>query len=239
MRRIAFAFIGAALSGCVTTQPCTGVPSFDGSVCAVSRDPVVAQHDIQSLADQTARERAALVAYLGNDVGLITVIVRKKGNARHKPPATIFIPSRLIPKRHAITAHEITHLLTQGWASQILKEGLAVYAQYRFGEQQGWPNYRRSVHDAARRWRNDPRIAVDTPGAAESALRKARKGETARRLAAYSVAGSWVAWILEVKMGGDIARFLGRLYRTGDYEATLGANYGRLLTEWRAYLDAR
>ena len=157
MCRIAPSLLAAVLLGSGAAQACTGVASADGMVCAVVRGAGVAPGDIQRLADQAAREREALIVYLGNDVGPITLVVRGKGIARHKPPATILIPAKQVAKKYAITAHEITHLLTQGWASRVLKEGLAVYTQYRFGEQQGWPNYRRSVHAAARRWIGDER----------------------------------------------------------------------------------
>ena len=167
------------------------------------------------------------------------MIVRDKGNARHKPPATIFIPSRQIAKGHAITAHEIAHLLTQGWASLVLKEGLAVYVQFRMGEQQGWPNYRRSVHAAARHWRGNDRIAIRSPADAEAALKGRRKGQRQKLLAAYSVSGSWVMWLLEEKFAGDIRRFLSTLYRTDDYEAALNQPYDELHEEWRAFLSSR
>jgi len=42
-----------------------------------------------------------------------------------------------------------------------------------------------------------------------------------------------------VKMAGDIQRFMKTLYRSGDYQAALGANYPDLQTAWRAYIDAR
>ncbi|MGB0555222.1 MAG: hypothetical protein ACPGQV_22085 [Alphaproteobacteria bacterium] len=85
----------------------------------------------------------------GEDVGRVTVRVHDSGIARHFPPATIRISSRLLRKSTVITAHEIIHLLSQGWASQVLKEGLAIYLQARFGEQRGWPNYPRTPRRSA------------------------------------------------------------------------------------------
>ncbi len=208
-------------------------------ICAVNHDPDISLRQIESLADQAARERTALVHFFGNDIGPVTVSVRDKGNAFHKPPSTIHIPSRLIRKSHAITAHEITHLLTQGWASRVLKEGLAVYAQQRFGEQQGWPNYRHTVHAAARRWMSDNPVAIRTLGDAETALRNAQPGETARKLAAYSFAGSWVMWILDVKLNGDVTRFMSQLYRSGDYESALKQTGKSLEREWRAFIGLK
>jgi hypothetical protein len=101
------------------------------------------------LAGQAVREYAALRAVLHEDVGRITVRIHDAGIARHFPPATIRIPTQLLRKSTVIAAHEITHLLSQGWASQVLKEGLASYLQARFVEQQGWPNCRCTLHGAA------------------------------------------------------------------------------------------
>jgi hypothetical protein len=239
VRFLLLATIAALATGCVTQQACSGVQSTDRMICAMNRDPDISRQQIQALADQAVRERTALVGFLGNDVGPIAVIVRDKGNAFHKPPATIHIPSRLIRKSHAITAHEITHLLTQGWASRVLKEGLAVYAQQRFGEQQGWPNYRRSVHAAARHWLSDKRVAIRTLEDAETTFRTAQPGETERKLAAYSLAGSWVSWILDMKLDGDITRFMSQLYRSGDYEGVLKQPAEGLEQEWRAFIDLK
>ena len=223
----------------MSTQPCKGTPSADGTICAVNHDPGASEQQIQHLAEQAARERAALIDYLGNDVGPITVIVRDEGNARHKPQATIFIPSRQIAKRYAITAHEITHFLTQGWASLVLKEGLAVYVKFHLGEQQGWPNYRRPVHAAARHWIENNATAIRSPTDAEAALQGRRKGQRQKLLATYSVSGSWVMWLLEKKFSGDIQRFLTTLYRSGDYRVALNERDTDLYVQWRAYLNSR
>lgn len=238
MRRAGLCFL-LLLVGCVTTATdCRGVASADGAICALNRDPAVTVAQIRTLAEQAARERGALAAYLGHDVGTITLIVRDRGNAYHKPPATIVIPTRQISKRHAITAHEITHLLTQGWASQILKEGLAVYVQERFGEQQGWPNYRRSAHAVARRWMRDGTTGIQTLAEAEATLQRPPSGNRKQRLAAYSLAGSFVRWLIETKFDGGVDRFLAKLYRSGDYQSALNRSNDALRGEWRRDLLA-
>lgn len=237
-KSVTLIFTAILATGCTIDAGCFGIKSADRMVCAKRYDPNVTPEQIRALADQAARERAVLVRYFNSDVGPITLIVRDKGIAYHEPPATIHIPSTRIGKRHAVTAHEITHLLTQGWASRFLKEGLAVYAQYKFGEQQGWPNYRRSVHTAAQRWLAGKDNKIRTPKDAEFALRTARVGERRLRLAAYSVAGSWVMWIIEQKFGGDITRFMSDLYRSGNYDGVSSGGIEELTHEWRAFLAA-
>ena len=239
MRRTGLIPLLFILVGCATPQYCEGVASGDKMICTHNRDEDVTKQRIRALTEQAARERRTLVAYLGNDVGQVTMVVREKGIAHHRPPASIYIPTRLIVKDHAITAHEITHLLTQGWASQVLKEGLAVHVQYRFGEQQGWPNYRRTVRAAARHWRNDPGLAVHTPNDADRVLRPPGGDKMERRRAAYSIAGSWVMWLIERKFDSVVGRFLDSLYRSGDYQSALNQNYASLLQEWRSFLKTQ
>lgn len=121
----------------------------------------------------------------------------------------------------------------------VLKEGLAVYVQFHLGEQQGWPNYRRSVHAAARHWIGNNATAIRSSTDAEAALQGRRKGQRQKLLAAYSVFGSWVIWLLEKKFSGDIQRFLTTLYRSGDYSVALNERDTDFYVQWRAYLNSR
>lgn len=238
LKSAALFFAVLLFGGCALRPGCSGIESADQTICVVRYDKNITSEQIQALADQAARERTILVRYFGNDVGPITVIVRDRGIAYHEPPTTIHIPSARITKRYAITAHEMTHLLTQGWASRVLKEGLAVYAQYKFGEQQGWPNFRHSVHAAAQQWLVDKNNKIRTPKEADFALRTAGRGERRLRLAAYSIAGSWVMWIVEQKFEGDITRFMDDLYRSGNYDNVLSGGIEALTQEWYAFLAA-
>jgi len=188
---------------------------------------------------QACREYEKLKILFKADVGPVTIRVRSGGVGRHMPPAAVHIPIRLIDRSTAITAHELTHLLTQGWASQLLKEGLAVYAQDRMGEQRGWPHYRRTVHGAARHWTGRPGAQVRGPGEANRVLSKPHPGETRLRQTAYAVAGSWVKWLIEAKLGGDVERFMADLYRTNAYKAATGQRFAMLATEWRQFIRAR
>ena len=221
-----------AAAGCETTREAAD-PSADKTVRVVNHDPKLGSQQLERLAGQAAREYALLRQAFGKDVGRVTVEVRDRGVGRHRPPATILIPSRLIRTSRAITAHEITHLLAQGWASAVLKEGLAVYAQARFGEQRGWPNNGRPIHRSARRWRNMPDVGVRTPADADAVLRTARRGEVRR--AAYAIAGSWVTWIVDEKLG--LGRFMAALYRSGDYPTALGRSEAALAREWAGFVE--
>jgi hypothetical protein len=201
-----------------------------------NNDPTITKAQRQALRQQAAREYEKLKFFFNADVGPVTLTVRDHGVGRHVPPAQIIIPSRLIEKSRAITAHELTHLLTQGWASSLLKEGLAVYAQDKFGEQRGWPNFKQSVHRAAIIAINKAEPLVRGPGDANHVLSTRNPGNTNLRRAAYNVAGSWVMWIIEQRMDGDITRFMADLYRSNAYRKALGSSFAELRREWREFL---
>lgn len=222
----------------VFVAPLLAAPSASAAetIRVISEDPSVDAGQLDALGVQAGREYDKLKALFNADVGVVTLRVRRNGVARHLPPATIVIPSRLVSEARAITAHELTHLLTQGWANGLLKEGLAVYAQDKLGEQAGWPNDGRSVHRVAEKAVAAPKPMVRGPGDANRVLSTRNPGRTALRRAAYAVAGSWVTWLIEEKFGGDVSRFMATLYGTGSYTAALGQPFQPLRTEWRAFV---
>ncbi|MBT6095523.1 MAG: hypothetical protein HOH04_11625 [Rhodospirillaceae bacterium] len=229
----------AAILLCVTlpTLLCVAPPTQASDIVqATNHDRSLSSNQVQALVGQVEREYEKLKAIFAVDVGPVTLSVRKTGVARHLPPAEIIIPSRLIKQARAITAHELTHLLTQGWASGLLKEGLAVYAQDKFGEQPGWPNDAKPIHRVAAEAIGVAQPLVRGPGDANRVLTTRNPGKAALRRAAYSVAGSWVTWIIDERMGGDIARFMATLYRSGNYKRALGSSFKELLPLWRAYV---
>ena len=236
-------FASVSLAGCQTTspvsQPAAAVRSIDGSVRVVDHSAELDPEALRRLADQTEREYLQLQQLFGVHVGHVTVNVRKTGVGRHFPPAAIRIPMTTIAKRTAITAHELTHLLNQGWASMVLKEGLAVYGQNRIGEQPGWPNYKRGIHRAAHAAIIAPAAPVRSPAGAEQAFATARLGQTVKRRAAYNVSGSWVTWLINQRMGGNLDRFMATLYRSGDYPAATGKSYAWLDAAWRRFVARR
>ena len=192
---------------------------------------------VPGLIGQAAREYEKLKVLFHNDVGVVTIRLRANGPARHLPPADIVIPAPRVRDGRAVTAHEITHLLNQGWANGLLKEGLAVWAQDRVGEQAGWPNEGRLIHQVARAAITEADPLVRGPSDANKVLSTRNPGMAKLRRAAYAVAGSWVTWLIETQFAGDVMRFQAELYRTGNYQAVLGRPFKPLRREWRAYLD--
>ncbi|MCP5368320.1 MAG: hypothetical protein H6907_10790 [Hyphomicrobiales bacterium] len=243
MGRIAWGLLGLLLVAAAPAPAGAGagagadVASADGTVRVASRDPALPAPLLADLADRAAREYAALRRLFRSDVGPVRVVVADRPVAFHRPPATVHIPSRTLRRGTAITAHEITHLLARGWASQVLKEGLAVYAQERVGTARGWPNYRRTVHATAARLSAPAGAAVKSPADAETVLGGPARKDVAARRAAYAVAGSWVQWLIEEIFAGDTARFMDRLYRSGDYRAATGESHAGLQARWRAFID--
>lgn len=231
MRAVALFLIAVLL----LAQPAAGADS--ASVRVVDENSGVDPAAFPDIAAQAAREYEKLKAMFGTDVGVVTVRLRPKGVARHIPPAAIIIPARLVNDGRVITAHEITHLLTQGWASMLLKEGLAVYAQDKVGERKGWPNEGRNVHRVAFEAVTLKVPLVRTPEEADKALSTSKAGQARLRRAAYAVAGSFVTWLIDERFRGDLGQFMQRLYRSGNYSGATGADFATLQREWRRYVE--
>lgn len=85
-----------------------------GTVNIVDEDSGVDPARHPALIAQAEREYEKLKRLFGTDVGVVTIRLRPKGVARHLPPADIVIPAKQIRQGAVITAHEMTHLLTQG-----------------------------------------------------------------------------------------------------------------------------
>ena len=194
---------------------------------------------IETVRAQVAREYAKLKAFFGIDVGPVVVTLVKKGVGRHFPPNRIQIPAAQVRHARAVSAHELTHLLTQGWANGLLKEGLAVYGQDKFGETPAWPNWGQNIHQAAYAEIVTPDTDVRGPGDANRVLSTPNPGKTKLRLAAYRVAGSWVTWLIDERMSGDVRRFVKTVYRSGSYKKALGETFQELRPAWKAYVKAR
>ena len=60
---------------------------------------------------------------------------------------------------------------------------------------------------------------------------------TKTRLAAYNLVGSWVRWLVEEKLAGDLDCFKREIYRTKNYEAGTGLPLLQLKAEWREFLQ--
>lgn len=204
-----------------------------------NRDATLTDQQVRAIRAQVMREYEKLRTLLRSDVGPVTLIIRKKGVGRHFPPNQIVIPSAQVRNGRAVSAHELTHLLAQGWANGLLKEGLAVYGQDRIGEQPAWPNFGQDIHQAAWAEIVVPNADVRGPGDANRVLSTPNPGKTALRLAAYRVAGSWVKWLIEEQMNGDISRFMQVLYRSGSYRKALGKSFQELRPLWKTFVTSR
>ena len=91
--------------------------------------------------------------------------------------------------------------------------------------------------------RSTPRLGIGASGktsAFERSLwRKPRCVGDGRRApsAAYSLAGSFVKWLIEIRLGGDLDRFMNDIYRSGDLQAATGETAPALEWAWTQTLD--
>ena len=212
-------------------------PAVGAEVRVIDENSGVDSALFPAIAAQAGREYDKLKAMFGTDVGTLTVRLRPKGVSRHLPPSDIVIPARLLRDGRVISAHEITHLLTQGWANMLLKEGLAVYAQNMVGERKGWPNEGRNVHLVAFEAISRPEPLVRSPGDANRVLSTSNPNKPELRRAAYSVAGSFVTWLIDERFLGEVGQFVRMLYRSGDYADATGESFKLLQRDWRKYVE--
>lgn len=155
-------------------------------------------------------------------------------------------PPRVVVRNAVIVAHEMTHLFMPERASEALREGIAVYAQDRFGEVAGYPNYAEDL-DAVivRRLRRGVGSGVRTFSEAEAFFRRNRgRGPGGRKLPlseidhderrnAYLLAGSFTRYLFEVVLEADMDAFK-RIYVSGDYEPVTGRSAAEIEAAWRA-----
>lgn len=147
---------------------------------------------------------------------------------------TIGFPRYAAERNIAVLAHEMTHLFMPERKSVLLSEGIAIYAQDRFGVVIGFPNYGADVDtllmrrlggfDGLRRYRLE---AVPHAIFGRSGNRN--------RQTAYIAAGSFTRYLFEQVLKQDMTAFR-RIYTSGDYHRETGRTLAELQIDWRRHL---
>jgi len=147
--------------------------------------------------------------------------------------ARIVIPTRILARGIAPTAHELTHVLAGRGAGNMLTKGLAVLTHARFGEQPAFPNFGRTLDHALA-------LALAAVPALEGPPTLARISgwidgidDFQHRRLGYLLAGLFCEHLLLDRLEGDRGRFL-RLYKSGDYETMLGEPADIAFARWWA-----
>jgi len=204
-------------------------------------EEAVAVCDQMALIERATRERDRVAAFLGLAVErpiAIHVGDSWRGRAIQVTQSwtefgRIVIPTRILARGIAPTAHEMTHVLAGRGASNLLTEGLAVVAHARFGEQPAFPNFGVPLEQSLRQLLDRAPPREGPPRLAEIEDWIDDLEDPGHRRFGYLVAGLFSEFLLEDRLGGDRARFM-RLYHSGDYRGILGETGDVLFARWWA-----
>jgi hypothetical protein len=197
--------------------------------------------DRAALTARMTRERDQVAAYLGLPADRpIAIHVGTMWRGRPIEVAQawpefgrIVIPTRILARGIAPTAHEITHVLAGRGAGNLLTEGLAVLTHAKFGEQPAFPNFGRPLEQALS-LALSALPALEAPPTPERIERLIDgMDDFQHRRLGYLLAGLFCEHLLLDRLDGDRARFL-RLYKTGDYEGMIGEPRDAAFARWWA-----
>jgi hypothetical protein len=170
----------------------------------------------------------------GPSMALVPAWRGERGQMLFREPA--------VRDRRAATVHEVVHVFAPN-ANRFLAEGLAVYAHEHLRGPAAYPNFGRSLHDAARA--HAPRAEMSALDRLATPAMLQGGGLAGRE--AYLVAGSFVRFLIERH---GLTKFR-RLYAltplvpgqrdagsAGRWQHIYGAPLDRLAAEWRQRVGA-
>ncbi len=207
-----------------------------------------AKETVAALAERGDRIFRKLRTFFARDVSrpvMIEIDAKARIARSFAARNAIVFPLRVVDGNNAIIAHEMTHLFMPENRSEALREGIAVYAQDKFGEVHGYPNYGNDLdHLVVKRLSGGIGKDVSTFAAAEALFRHNRGTDRGgKRLSldeidaearrnAYLIAGSFVRYLLNDVLRQDMAAFK-RIYVGGDFVRETGKTLPELEAAWR------
>ena len=207
----------------------------------------IPQAALDEITARGTRIRAKLEAFFGRDVPrpiIIDLGPRHRVGHAIAERNTVGFPKSIVDRNAVVLAHEMTHLIMPEHHWYALREGIAVYAQDRFGEVKGYPNLGNDLDRMLiRRLKQRPDAKPRTFLEAEAFFRRVRApkpGETKLtwrdidqwdRRNAYLLGGSFARYLLDVVLKGDMATFK-RLYMSGDIAGVVGRPVEAIQADW-------
>lgn len=227
LKVLAGGLAATALPACATLN----IRKTVDNINIISNASSISEKQVYDLALQAKREYEKISKFLGVAYHNINIVI---GNYTHSRTLyntrTIEIPSALVPKRNVPTAHEITHVIT-GNPNLLLSEGLGVYVQDKFGENDVYPNYGFDVHELTVKGAKELfQNRMPNLNTATLYIRDYPIGDKRRSLG-YIMAGSFVRYLIEEVFNADIKRFMGMYYAV-DYKGHTGKSFGELEKAW-------
>ncbi len=212
------------------------VSSKDGRILVRSEYAHLSDRMKADLAARAARELKALEAFFDTTAQhpiIVDLADRYPFSIAYRHRNLIGFPRHIIERNMAVTAHEITHLLLPFGHSAALREGIAIYAQDRFGEVTGFPNFGSDVHGEAALRLARVGGQLFSFQDAESYLRRPGAVSQRTRRDAYFIAGSFTRFLIDDLFEENVQAFL-PLYEDGDYLGHTGRSLQEIEKVWRA-----
>ena len=211
------------------------VLSKDGSILVRSEYGHLSDRMKADMAARAARELKTLEAFFNTTAQrpiIVDLADRYPFSIAYRHRNLIGFPRHIIERDIAVTAHEMTHLLLPFGHSAALREGIAIYAQDRFGEITGFPNFGSDVHVEAALRLARPGAQLNSFRDAEAYLRRPGAVNQRIRRDAYIIAGSFTRFLIEDLFEGNVPAFL-TLYEDGDYQRHTGRPLDAIERVWR------
>lgn len=222
---ISFALI---FSGCVGTQK---VGNNDSLVIVKSSVANVSQADIERVKREGEKTLNLVCPILGIEKNKRIKIQIVKGGICNAYGGVVSLPIRFVSSKRAAIVHEVTHIISKHENNRFFSEGLAVYFQERFGEDNGFPNFSGVPLDDLVRSHKDQLIPITELMNDNEVFRKVG---TKRREIAYIESGSFINFLV-VKYGEQKLADLHNSW-TLNYKKIYGKNNKELEAEWKNFV---
>ena len=135
-----------------------------------------------------------------------------------------------IRENRAPIIHEVTHAITTHENNSFFSEGLAVYFQERFGDNQGFPNFSVPLNVLMRRDKN--RFIPITRLINDNEIFS--QVDTEQREIAYLTAGSFISFLVEQYGGKKLAELNNSMALS--YKKVYGKDINQLEAEWKNHV---
>ena len=219
---------GALLLGCASKQ---GLLREQGRVIVTTNLSSVSQADIDRVANEAEKALNNICSILGvqNDKS-VNIIIVKRGICNSKG-GIISLPIWHVRNKKAAIAHEVTHIIASHSYNRFFSEGLAIYFQERFGEDNGFPNFSGVPLDELVRSNKNRLFPINELSNNNDIFRQVG---TEERKIAYIEAGSFFSFLIQT-YGEQKLRMLHNSLNL-DYEKVYGRNLKELEKEWKNHL---
>jgi hypothetical protein len=191
----------------------------------------VSQADIEGVKKEAVKALQFIPPILGTEYEkVIEIKIVDKGRTCNAIGGVISLLVPHIRDKSAPIIHEVTHVITRHEDSSFFSEGLAVYFQERFGDNQVFPNFAVPVNDLIRK-NKDQFIPISRLINDNDIFEQV---DTEQRKLAYLIAGSFISFLVE-KYGEQKLADLNNS-RVLNYKEVYGKDTNQLEAEWRNHV---